>query len=1438
MFNIISKFTGYVFGSDEDGNSSIAKNKDKSPQNPKDNSSKKVSNSVKKDEDLLRKSCYGKVSRLYDGAGVIDDEVYFTFDVIIGGSRLEVGNEVHFEAKRENNTSGWKATRVRRFKEWGTFQENGVIENAIGFATALKGDILELNNGMSFNMSVLKHQPYSPCKGDWVKVELERFTDDSLEIRGVKPLREKNLSGKVNSVFPGYGYINEEVYFTFGACVRGYRPCRGDDVQVTAVESVQGKCKWRAVNVEPKKIPKQNSPCVGNLQQFLGNKMAELLSDKHGIVISGNLDFGDIAIGQSRTLCINIKNTDDKEHTFKSWSFVRADPQFEIQLLSMENHSPVPQNSKRKTSESATRMLYCGMQIPSQETRNLNIKFTAKNLGRVKQLVVLAFDCGEIGRHVTSNVVDDHQDMLAPVTPYQRNRNRGREAWDRFVESGSRERWIVPGERPTRKTKLIFPIKLKMYSVPRDIRNCIMDDRDLTALVPVLTEPLTMQNHAAKFGTLLYAEELQMELDMREFDLQNVTMDLYREYLSLRVPGLAEGRPSLLIGDTVVASLTDGVYDAPKYEGYVHEVRKDDILLKFNEEFHKNFGLQSCDVTFYFNRSTIRRAHQAVEFAAQLGPEVMFPRKLEPKLPVVNLCLGSSNAEDTAETSNKEEDFLYNSNLNERQRAAVSRILSGQSRPTPYILFGPPGTGKTVTLVEAILQAFHRIPSSRIIACAPSNSAADLLAVRLQSSGFIQEGDMVRLNAVQRAQDIPETIVPYCLDTDRLTLAAHYRIIICTCSTSGQLFSLGLRAGHFTHVFVDEAGQATEPDCLIPMGLAAGGEGQIILAGDPHQLGPVLRSTLALEYGLNISLLERLMSRPLYTRDEARFIDHGCYDPLLVTKLVNNYRSHPVLLHLPSALFYHNELRVHADEKMRERFGEFEMLPKKGAPLVFHGVKGEDLREGNSPSWFNPAEAVQIIRYIQGLKKSEACSIKPTDIGIISPYKKQVEKIRLLLRRVGIDDVKVGSVEEFQGQERPVIIISTVRSDQSYIGSDVDHSIGFLSNPKRFNVAITRAQALLIVIGNPHVLCQDPYWCSLVQYCVMNDVYTGCDLPDLDSELYQEEFHYALNVISQIASNSESGNHGNDEETITDEVCATLKVDASASVSSSVTASNNTQQITTMHLSDKNLLKKDSQISEQGKHAANKNQNYENLVEHSLNELNSSASEKLENTFELSLVAKQHQSCVKTRDKESSCYDDEPDPRGYRTSSACLFEDAINGTSNGVYSENVLKATTGSPTDIGGFSRGLPGIEKTMSQQTDIFASKASLLQSQENQVYHKVGGNVTTKNDEGNGRIVITEGQKSNSKGDQTCKVPDSSCHGLTNFNNTLTSSNIHRENQVMKNVDSSNLQLKVDFTTSELGLPVDDPLVCVHVMNTSLPPNDASDEEDLEEFFIKPMN
>ena len=114
---------------------------------------------------------------------------------------------------------------------------------------------------------------------------------------------------------------------------------------------------------------------------------------------------------------------------------------------------------------------------------------------------------------------------------------------------------------------------------------------------------------------------------------------------------------------------------------------------------------------------------------------------------------------------------------------------------------------------------------------------------------------------------------------------------------------------------------------------------QVVLAGDPFQLGPVLQSRVASSYGLEVSLLERLMSRPLYCRNEDKFSDHGCYDPLVVTKLINNYRSHPAVLKLPSAVFYHDELKPCADVRMRESLCQWEKLPNKGFPVIFHGLR-------------------------------------------------------------------------------------------------------------------------------------------------------------------------------------------------------------------------------------------------------------------------------------------------------------------------------------------------------------------------------------------------------------------------------------------------------------------------------------------------------------------
>ncbi|NXT46267.1 M10L1 helicase, partial [Pluvianellus socialis] len=602
-------------------------------------------------------------------------------------------------------------------------------------------------------------------------------------------------------------------------------------------------------------------------------------------------------------------------------------------------------------------------------------------------------------------------------------------------------------------------------------------------------------------------------------------------------------------GDKVI--LKSQVYSEHiiEYVACITEICNENVTLKFNADFEEAYNLEPMDVEFVHCRITSRRCQFAVEQAVCLGEKVLFPERLVLQSPqaiktqnTTDCCVVDDGLEQCSQQESSKScrnhtvviiasemavfcvtsEFIkrdrfpilwligetvtykwsagdfFNPMLNEQQKLAVKRILSGECRPTPYVLFGPPGTGKTVTVIEAILQIHYTLPDSRILVCAPSNAATDLICLRLHQTNQLKPGAMVRVNASFRSlEQIDDVVKPYCKDGEDIWKASWFRIIITTCSSAGMFYQTEIRLGHFTHVILDEAGQASEPESLIPIGLISEANGQIVLVGDPKQLGPVIKSKIALTFGLNMSLLERLTSRDLYLRDEDAFSACGAYNPLLITKLVKNYRSHSALLALPSKLFYHKELEVCADTSVVTSLLNWGKLPRKGFPLIFHGIRGSETREGHSRSWFNPTEAVQVMQYCCHLAKNENAAVPVTDIGVITPYRKQVEKIKFLLRSIDLADIKVGTVEEFQGQEYMVIILSTVRSQEDLLtnGFDDKYCLGFLSNPKRFNVAITRAKALLIVVGNPHVLVKDPCFCALLEYSITNRVYVGCDLP-------------------------------------------------------------------------------------------------------------------------------------------------------------------------------------------------------------------------------------------------------------------------------------------------------------------------------------------------------
>lgn len=273
-----------------------------------------------------------------------------------------------------------------------------------------------------------------------------------------------------------------------------------------------------------------------------------------------------------------------------------------------------------------------------------------------------------------------------------------------------------------------------------------------------------------------------------------------------------------------------------------------------------------------------------------------------------------------------------------------------------------------------------------------------------------------------------------------------------------------------------------------------------MIAGDPKQLGPRCRSPLASAYGFSQSILERFItSVDCYKRDISTFPQSNGYNTNFITKLIKCYRCHDDILMLPNKFFYDNDLLAAGNRAVLDSFLNISsdpLLPNKKFPLIFHGCEGENTREASSPSWFNISECEVVLDYVLKLKENlRVYGIRLHDIGVISPYARQVQKIKTLLNLKGCEDVEVGSCEQFQGKEKRVIIISTVRTSTEYFGFDQKYGLGIISNEKRFNVACTRAQSLLIIIGDPKALATNYYWNALLKYSIDNNAYKGCRLP-------------------------------------------------------------------------------------------------------------------------------------------------------------------------------------------------------------------------------------------------------------------------------------------------------------------------------------------------------
>lgn len=493
-------------------------------------------------------------------------------------------------------------------------------------------------------------------------------------------------------------------------------------------------------------------------------------------------------------------------------------------------------------------------------------------------------------------------------------------------------------------------------------------------------------------------------------------------------------------------------------------------------------------IQFCPNRMTIRTAQRAIETIQDSGLQNYFKDFDLPNCP--------NNNRDT-------DSKFYHLNWknekiidNEEQKQAVENIVNETAFPSPYIVIGPPGTGKTTTIIEAIVQILQLKPNARVLLTSNTNSNCDELGVRLLE--YVSCNKVLRIYST-RVDESYDKIPPalkrisnfrlenLCFCQTSTCKQKHSngnpsyeefysaRVVIATLCSSGRFVTGGIQSDHFDYIFIDEAASNAEPYTLIPIAGLGSSFNQItaniVLCGDPTQLGPIIADQYNKGLKMDISMMERLMLMNKYqyaTDEQAR--DNSQF----VTQLVNNFRSNFHLLRFSNQKFYNYKLKSKLPDAIANFAMDWDKLSNRKVPILVHPTYKECFSVGTS--LINDNEVAIVNYYVDSLLRVgiNGQKVYQEDIGIISPYRAQRENM-ILIFKGSYPHVEVGTIDSFQGREKKIIIISTVRSKNV--------TAGFLADERRLNVALTRAQCLLIVVGNPDTLSQCKIWHEFLDFC-------------------------------------------------------------------------------------------------------------------------------------------------------------------------------------------------------------------------------------------------------------------------------------------------------------------------------------------------------------------
>ena len=447
--------------------------------------------------------------------------------------------------------------------------------------------------------------------------------------------------------------------------------------------------------------------------------------------------------------------------------------------------------------------------------------------------------------------------------------------------------------------------------------------------------------------------------------------------------------------------------------------------------------------------------------------------------------------------------------LNRTQEDAVNKVLRAKD---VAIVHGPPGTGKTTTLVEAIYETLRR--ENQVLVCAQSNMAVDWISEKLVDRGVnvLRIGNPTRVNDKmlsftyeRRFEAHPDYEMLWAIRKAIRELRAHRkrgdekyhqkmerlkeRAVELEVRINAQLFgearviastlvgssSRLLEGQKFGTLFIDEAAQALEAACWIPIRRVS----RVVFAGDHCQLPPTVKSIAALKGGLGKTLMERIVENR----------------PETVTLLKMQYRMNEEIMRFSSDWFYGNQVESAPEVKYRSildldipmtwvdtsQFSEYsdnsDYSEKSAQPLFHEEFVGESFGR------INKAEAELTLLTLESYFKKigkERILEERLDVGIISPYRVQVQYLRRLLKKKAWVKpfrhlISVNTVDGFQGQERDIILISLVRSND-------EGQIGFLRDLRRMNVAITRARMKLIILGDASTMTRHPFYKKLYEY--------------------------------------------------------------------------------------------------------------------------------------------------------------------------------------------------------------------------------------------------------------------------------------------------------------------------------------------------------------------